>query len=104
MLFKIFDDTSHHVLLLQELNEKAKSITGVHQWPYRAVARALEVIPRTLIQNCGASTIRTLTALRVSGSCYHLYIGDNILEMLSEGSWAAGCWIYIGLKLDIYRS
>jgi len=47
------------------LNEKAKSITGVHQWPYRAVARALEVIPRTLIQNCGASTIRTLTALRV---------------------------------------
>ena len=25
---------------------------------------ALEVCPRTLIQNCGASTIRTLTALR----------------------------------------
>ncbi|XP_050401053.1 T-complex protein 1 subunit gamma [Patella vulgata] len=52
--------------LAQALNEKAKSITGIHQWPYRAVARALEVIPRTLIQNCGASTIRTLTALRVS--------------------------------------
>ena len=50
---------------LQALNEKAKSITGVHQWPYRAVSRALEVIPKTLIQNCGASTIRTLTALRV---------------------------------------
>ncbi|XP_022335119.2 T-complex protein 1 subunit gamma-like [Crassostrea virginica] len=50
--------------LSQALNEKAKSITGVHQWPYRAVSRALEVIPKTLIQNCGASTIRTLTALR----------------------------------------
>lgn len=51
--------------LFQALNEKAKSITGIHQWPYRAVSRALEVVPKTLIQNCGASTIRTLTALRV---------------------------------------
>ena len=41
-------------------------MTGVEQWPYRAVAQALEVLPRTLIQNCGASTIRTITALRVS--------------------------------------
>jgi T-complex protein 1 subunit gamma len=46
------------------LNEKAKNITGVHQWPYRAIPKALEVIPRTLIQNCGGDTIRTLTALR----------------------------------------
>ena len=44
-------------------------MTGVEQWPYRAVADALEVIPRTLIQNCGASTIRTITALRVSLGC-----------------------------------
>lgn len=46
------------------LEEKAKSITGIHQWPFRALARAFEVIPRTLIQNCGANVIRTLTALR----------------------------------------
>lgn len=46
------------------LNEKAKSIKGVHQWPYRQVIKALEVIPRTLIQNCGGDSIRTLTALR----------------------------------------
>lgn len=46
------------------MNEKSKSIEGVRQWPYKAVARALEVIPRTLIQNCGGSTIRQLTALR----------------------------------------
>lgn len=50
--------------LAHALNEKAKSITTVHQWPYRAIAKALEVLPLTLIQNCGASTIRTLTALR----------------------------------------
>jgi len=46
------------------LEEKAKSVTGIHQWPFRALARAFEVIPRTLIQNCGANIIRTLTALR----------------------------------------
>lgn len=50
------------------LTEKSKAMTGVEQWPYRAVAQALEVIPRTLIQNCGASTIRLLTSLRVSPS------------------------------------
>lgn len=49
----------------QALTEKSKGMTGVEQWPYRAVAQALEVIPRTLIQNCGASTIRVLTSLRV---------------------------------------
>ena len=51
--------------LAHALNEKAKSVAGVQQWPYRAVSKALEVIPRTLLQNCGANTVRVLTALRV---------------------------------------
>ena len=46
------------------LAQKAKSIEGVMQWPYKAVAEAMEVIPRTLIQNAGASPIRVLTQLR----------------------------------------
>jgi T-complex protein 1 subunit gamma len=46
------------------LAEKAPSVPGVEQWPYRAVGVALEVIPRTLAQNCGANVIRTLTKLR----------------------------------------
>jgi len=50
--------------LSNKLNEQSKSIEGVRQWPYHAISRALEVIPRTLIQNCGGSTIRQLTALR----------------------------------------
>ena len=52
-------------------------MTGVDQWPYRAVADALEVIPRTLIQNCGASTIRTITALRVSRISYDIWNFQN---------------------------
>jgi len=46
------------------LEEKAKSVEGVMQWPYKAIARAMEIIPKTLIQNCGVNSIRTLTALR----------------------------------------
>lgn len=40
------------------------SITGIQQGPFLAVAEAMEVIPRTLLQNCGVSVIRTLTQLR----------------------------------------
>merc|ERR1711892_606187 len=46
------------------LTNRAKLIQGEEQFPYKAIARALEVIPRTLSQNCGANTIRTLTELR----------------------------------------
>jgi len=48
------------------LSEKAKLLPGVAGAPYKAIAEALEVIPRTLIQNCGGNVIRTLTELRVS--------------------------------------
>ncbi|KAK4298925.1 hypothetical protein Pmani_028761 [Petrolisthes manimaculis] len=48
----------------QLLQEKAKTVSGVKQWPYTALATALEVIPRTLAQNCGANIIRLLTTLR----------------------------------------
>ena len=44
--------------------EEATKIEGVEQWPFRAIGAALEVIPRTLAQNCGANVIRTLTKLR----------------------------------------
>lgn len=46
------------------LAAKAKALEGVEGAPYRAVAEALEVIPRTLVQNCGGNAIRTLTELR----------------------------------------
>jgi T-complex protein 1 subunit gamma len=44
--------------------EKAQTVEGIHQWPYKALASALEVIPRTLAQNCGADVVRILTELR----------------------------------------
>lgn len=46
------------------LTAKSKTLTDVSAAPYRAVAAALEVVPRTLAENCGAKVIRVLTALR----------------------------------------
>mmetsp|Transcript_58166 Transcript_58166/g.100975 ORF Transcript_58166/g.100975 Transcript_58166/m.100975 type:complete len:555 (+) Transcript_58166:122-1786(+) len=50
--------------LAAQLKEKAKSIQGTRQYAYRAVADALEVIPRSLAHNCGADVVRVMTDLR----------------------------------------
>jgi T-complex protein 1 subunit gamma len=46
------------------LKRTGQKVQGIQQGPYMAVGEALEVIPRTLAQNCGVSVIRVLTALR----------------------------------------
>lgn len=46
------------------LLEKSNEVDGLLQLPYRAIARALEIIPKTLSQNCGADVIRVITDLR----------------------------------------
>jgi len=46
------------------LQARARSVVGVEGWPFRAVADAMEVIPRTLVQNSGGNAIRVLTELR----------------------------------------
>lgn len=74
------------------LGQLAKSIEGVQQWPYKAVAEAMEVIPRTLIQNAGASPVRVLTALRAKhaegGSTWGID-GDTgkLVDMKEYGVW-----------------
>lgn len=44
--------------------KSADNIDGKSKYAYSAVGNALEVIPRTLAQNCGANVIRLLTELR----------------------------------------
>jgi T-complex protein 1 subunit gamma len=75
------------------LERRSKSIEGVAQWPYRAVAEAMEVIPRTLIQNSGNSPIKVLTDLRAKhagddGSSWGVD-GDagKIVDMKEYGVW-----------------
>lgn len=74
------------------LAQKSKSVEGVMQWPYKAVADAMEVIPRTLIQNAGASPIRLLTQLRAKqaeGKSTFGVDGDtgNIVDMKEYRVW-----------------
>merc|ERR1712110_1408802 len=46
------------------LMEKGNTVQGLAQKPFKAIAQALECIPRTLAQNCGADVVRRLTELR----------------------------------------
>lgn len=46
----------------------ANQVEGIYQWPYKALASAFEVIPRTLAQNCGGNVVRMLTELRAKHS------------------------------------
>lgn len=46
------------------LRRAGLKVEGVQQNPFIAVGEAMEVIPRTLAQNCGVSVIRTVTQLR----------------------------------------
>nr|KAF6412873.1 chaperonin containing TCP1 subunit 3 [Molossus molossus] len=87
------------------LTEKSKAMIGVEQWPYRAVAQALEVIPRTLIQNCGASTIRLLTSLRAK------HTQDNCETWGVNGETGTlvdmkelGIWEPLAVKLQTYKT
>lgn len=87
------------------LTEKSKVMTGVEQWPYRAVAQALEVIPRTLIQNCGASTIRLLTSLRAK----HTQEGSQTWGVNGETGALVdmkelGIWEPLSVKLQTYKT
>ncbi|RZC27692.1 T-complex protein 1 subunit gamma [Asbolus verrucosus] len=77
--------------------------------PYRALAHALEIVPKTLAQNCGANTIRTLTALRAKHA--------NHADPNSPCSWgidgesgeiveqtATGLWEPLAVKLQTYKT
>jgi len=88
------------------LTQKAKSISGVTQWPYKAVATALEIIPRTLAQNCGANTIRSLTALRAKHAHEesHINWGINGETGNLEDMCALGIWEPLSVKLQVYKT
>lgn len=89
------------------LSQMAKSLNGVIQWPYKAVATALEIIPRTLAQNCGANTIRSLTALRAK----HAVEGEKNVNWGVNGETgeladmsALGIWEPLAVKLQVYKT
>ena len=87
------------------LTEKSKAMTGVEQWPYRAVAQAVEVIPQTLIQNCGTSTIHLLSSLRAEHtqeSCKTWGAKDETGTLMDMKE--LGIWETLAVKLQTYKT
>lgn len=79
--------------LSRRLTLKSKTIKGLEQRPYQAVAFALEAIPRTLAQNCGADVVRLLTELRAKhategGFLYGIDGNKGVIGKMDEiGVW-----------------
>merc|ERR1712107_552371 len=88
------------------LTQKAKTLNGVIQWPYKAVASGLEVIPRTLAQNCGANTIRTLAlrAKHANEEEKNVNWGINGESGELADMSALGIWEPLSVKLQVYKT
>lgn len=76
------------------LKKAGAKIAGIQQGPFLAVAEAMEVIPKTLLQNCGVSVIRTLTQLRAKHAateeaCTWGINGETgaLVDMMDYGIW-----------------
>ncbi|KAI7865796.1 T-complex protein 1 subunit gamma [Spinellus fusiger] len=75
-----------------KLEQKAKLMEGIEQWPYRSVAEAMEVIPRTLVQNCGGNAIKILTQLKAKhANGEHTFgidgVSGKVVDMNDYGIW-----------------
>lgn len=96
---------SIEMAISQALLKKSSHIAGVMQWPYKAVAQALEVIPQTLLQNCGANIIRTMTSLRAK----HALKGNEFCGINGETGELANMknlkvWEPIVVKSQVYKT
>ncbi len=89
------------------LMEKASQVESLQQWPYKVLASSLEVIPRTLAQNCGADVVRVLTELRAkhstngaAGSAFGIDGNTGKIADMRE----ADIWDPIAVKLQTFKT
>jgi len=89
------------------LTEKSKTIQGIQQWPYQAVASAFEVIPKTLAQNCGANVVKTITELRAKHAADPKKMStfgiDGNTGQITDMK-AAGVWEPLVVKLQTIKT
>lgn len=89
------------------ITKSVDEVEGITKWPYAAVAGALEVIPRTLAENCGSNVIRLLTELRTKHSTPggHTWGVDGTTgqaaDMTKLGIWEPYCVKTQTLKTSI---
>ncbi|KAJ2301922.1 T-complex protein 1 subunit gamma [Coemansia sp. RSA 2705] len=88
-----------------QLGQRAKAeVDGVEQWPYGGVGEALEVIPRTLIQNGGGNAIRTLTELRAKHAAGHSTWGVDGETGAAADMTEYGVWEPLAVKLQTIKT
>ncbi|KAJ1889059.1 T-complex protein 1 subunit gamma, partial [Kickxella alabastrina] len=91
--------------LAVQLAQRAKSdIDGIEQWPYGGVAEAMEVIPRTLIQNGGGNAIRTLTELRAKHTAGLTTWGVDGEKGIPVDMNEYGVWEPLAVKLQTIKT
>jgi T-complex protein 1 subunit gamma len=94
--------------IARALNNKAKTVEGLEQFPLKAAAQAFEVIPRTLIENCGGSIVRILTELRATHATQDIcYVGldgetGKIMDMALDKE--NGIWDAFAVKIQTYKT
>eukprot|EP00555_Chaetoceros_dichaeta_P007476 CAMPEP_0198276112 /NCGR_PEP_ID=MMETSP1447-20131203/65129_1 /TAXON_ID=420782 /ORGANISM="Chaetoceros dichaeta, Strain CCMP1751" /LENGTH=652 /DNA_ID=CAMNT_0043971031 /DNA_START=23 /DNA_END=1980 /DNA_ORIENTATION=+ len=73
------------------LRRAGLKVEGVRQHPFCVVGDAMEVIPRTLAQNCGVSVIRTVTQLRAKHASFHNdaenVVGEGASAVMKPCNW-----------------
>jgi len=89
----------------QALAREASNIDGIQQWPFKAVGSALEVIPRTLAQNCGSSVVRIMTELRAkhssgNNSTYGINGETGVMTDMKE----LGIWEPYAVKIQTLKT
>ena len=84
------------------------TITGIQQGPFLAIGEAMEVIPRTLLQNCGVSVIRALTQLRAKHAAHE---GDKPCPWGINGTTGElvdmneyGIWEPLSVKAQVIKT
>ena len=87
------------------LRAKSMTISGVDRLVYATIADALEVIPRTLAENCGGDTIRLITKLRAQhfGDKNHS-LGINGVTGKLEDMTKAGVWDTFEVKVQSLKT
>jgi len=88
------------------LRKKCKELDTIEQMSYDAASVAFEVIPRTLIQNCGASTMKVLTELKAkhASNPQNSSIGiDGMTGKIADMA-KLGIWDTFSVKAQAYKT
>jgi T-complex protein 1 subunit gamma len=86
------------------LSQNAPNVPGVQQWPYRALAEAMEIIPRTLVQNCGGNPVKVLAQLRAKqAEGAHSYGIDGEKGKIADMN-VYGIWEPFAVKVQMLKT